>query len=77
MKLRRILVDKAALGEWLREHANDVPGDLEVFAVRESFDYEDHIEVVVKSDSFTYVPDGTAPVVLRPVVKRCAGCLSS
>jgi hypothetical protein len=77
MKLRRIVVDKAALGDWIKEHAKDVPSDLEVFAVRESVEYEDHIEVVVKSDSFTYVPDGSAPVVWRAVVKRCAGCLST
>ena len=74
LRLRRIIVDKATLSEWLKEHAKEVPGDMEVFAVRESFDYDNAVEVVVKSEAFQYVPDGTSPVVWRPVIKRCVGC---
>jgi len=85
MKARRIIIDYAALTDWIKEHVKDAPQDVTVFALRESFmdrpeDDGEPIpcgEVVLLSDSFTYVPDGSAPVVWRATVKRCAGCLSS
>ena len=79
------MVDYGELSAWLRTHLKDAPDDLGVFTLRESFDptpgegatWITCGEVVVKSDSFTYKPDGTTPVTWRPVVKRCAGCLNT
>jgi len=67
VRLRRLLVAKAAIGEWLRHgtpcvHPSEqMPDDLVVEFVRESDDGES-LELIVSSDSFEYATGKPIPL---------------
>ena len=77
MKLRRILVSKGLVSEWLKhglpaglESVDAVPDDLEVSFIRDALGNGDAIEVVVRSEAFEDQPSGARPPVWDFRVRR-------
>lgn len=81
MRLRRIIVDTSTVAHWIKhgtacklEPVDDVPDDLEVHDVFKSFEHDACIEVLVRSDEFDYVPDGTAAPLWPLEFRKVADC---